>query len=520
MCRDLYKVVLILISVLGSWAPPASAAAIETLLMPGKLSASHSKLENDCTNCHDRSNRTSQSTLCLSCHKDVNDDIQKKSGFHGRIENASRVECQACHTEHKGQNADIVKFVVPQFDHDKTDFKLLDAHASLSCSSCHQSGKKYREAASACVDCHKKVEPHQGQLGNDCASCHSTKTWLNAKFDHGKTNFPLINKHAAVTCSACHIGNKYKNTPMSCVSCHAPDDVHQRSRGSECEKCHTTISWTTAKFDHAKETGFALLGAHAGADCANCHTTGRLQDDLPKDCNGCHKAQDSHAGRLGQQCETCHGVSTWKPAKFDHERDAKYRLPLSHDQLSCHTCHTANISQQKLGTACIACHRAQDAHATQLGTQCDQCHVANSWRKDVYFDHDLTDFPLVGLHVAVTCAQCHLTKRFKDASTDCYSCHQKNDVHKGGLGKSCADCHNTNGWNLWSFDHGKVTHFELTGAHSKLNCSNCHTQPASEVKLSTECGSCHVRDDIHFGQFGRQCQRCHTTISFKKVRLQ
>jgi hypothetical protein len=393
-------------------------------------------------------------------------------------------------------------------------------HASVACGSCHQAGKKYREAPASCVECHRKIEPHQGQLGNDCSSCHGTETWLNGRFDHTKTSFPLINKHADVTCSACHIGNQYKNTPKNCVSCHAPDDVHQRSRGNECGRCHTTISWKTAKFDHAKETGFALVGAHASADCVECHITGRVQDDIPKDCNGCHKAQDSHAGRMGQKCESCHGVSSWKPSKFDHERDAKYRLPTAHEKLDCHVCHTANIESQKLGTTCIACHRAQDAHGSQLGTQCDQCHVSSSWRKDVYFDHDLTNFPLVGLHVAVTCAQCHQTKRFKDASTDCFSCHQKMDIHKGGLGKDCADCHNTNGWNLWSFDHGKATHFELTGAHAKLNCSNCHTQPASQVKLSTDCGSCHVRDDVHFGQFGRECQRCHTTISFKQARLQ
>jgi hypothetical protein len=25
---------------------------------------------------------------------------------------------------------------------------------------------------------------------------------------------------------------------------------------------------------------------------------------------------------------------------------------------------------------------------------------------------------------------------------------------------------------------------------------------------------------VHLGQYGRQCQRCHTTISFKGARLQ
>jgi hypothetical protein len=318
----------------------------------------------------------------------------------------------------------------------------------------------------------------------------------------------------------CHAGNRYKDTPTQCVSCHAPDDVHQNSRGNDCAQCHSTISWTTAKFDHAKETGFALNGAHARTDCVSCHTTGRMEDKIPKDCYGCHKAQDSHAGRMGQKCEQCHGSTDWKTVRFDHVRDAKFALTGPHAKLSCDTCHTANVATQKLGTTCISCHRAQDAHAGQLGNQCDQCHVADTWRGEVRFDHDLSDFPLVGLHVTVPCEQCHLTQQFKDAKPDCVSCHQSDDVHKGGLGKQCATCHNSNGWNIWTFDHNKSTRFALTGAHAKLECAGCHRRPASEVKLSTDCGSCHVRDDVHFGQFGRQCQRCHTTISFKQVRMQ
>jgi hypothetical protein len=35
------------------------------------------------------------------------------------------------------------------------------------------------------------------------------------------------------------------------------------------------------------------------------------------------------------------------------------------------------------------------------------------------------------------------------------------------------------------------------------------------VKLSKDCVSCHQKDDIHAGQFGRQCQRCHTTVTFR-----
>jgi hypothetical protein len=72
---------------------------------------------------------------------------------------------------------------------------------------------------------------------------------------------------------------------------------------------------------------------------------------------------------------------------------------------------------------------------------------------------------------------------------------------------------------LWEFDHGKETGFALTGAHSKLVCAGCHKQPADEVKLNPTCLSCHEQDDVHLGQYGRQCQRCHSTITFKGASL-
>lgn len=521
MCRDSHRLIALLIMLLAmSYVKAVSAANIETLLMPGKVTSAHARLEDTCGNCHDRTNRRSQTSLCLDCHKDIAADMKTRGGFHGRLPNAETLQCQGCHSEHLGRDADIVKLVAEQFDHQRTDFPLRDAHATATCSGCHQSGRKYRQASSTCVACHKQDEPHDGRLGTDCATCHGSVTWLNARFDHGKTKFALANKHAEVQCVACHAGNRYKNTPTQCVSCHAPDDVHRNLRGSDCAQCHSTVSWATARFDHAKQTGFALNGAHARTDCVSCHTSGRMEDLVPKDCHGCHQAQDSHAGRMGQKCEQCHTSTDWRPASFEHERDARFALTGPHAKLSCDTCHTTNVATQKLGTACVSCHRAQDAHAGQLGEYCQQCHVADTWRGEVRFDHDLSDFPLVGLHVAVPCAQCHLTQKFKDAGTDCQSCHQSEDVHNGGLGKNCASCHNSNGWNIWSFDHGKATRFALTGAHARLDCAGCHKRPASEVKLSTDCGSCHVRDDVHFGQFGRQCQRCHTTIAFKQVRMQ
>ncbi|MBV8909395.1 MAG: cytochrome C, partial [Gammaproteobacteria bacterium] len=66
--------------------------------MPGKLTAAHAKYEETCSKCHDRSDRSRQTRLCLDCHEDIAHDIQRRRGFHGRIPGVDATECRACHT--------------------------------------------------------------------------------------------------------------------------------------------------------------------------------------------------------------------------------------------------------------------------------------------------------------------------------------------------------------------------------------------------------------------------------------
>lgn len=512
--------VMITITLGAAAAAPARAASLEKLLMPGELSSAHAKLEDDCASCHDRSDRTRQTALCLDCHKDVAADVNGKVGLHGRLPNISTAECKACHAEHLGRKADIVKLAPAAFDHRATDFKLEGAHVAVACESCHAAGKKFRDAPVSCGACHKTVDVHRGALGPNCGSCHATTSWRGAKFDHDTTKFPLHGAHRDAACGACHAGARYKETPVRCVACHAPDDVHRGSRGENCADCHSESGWKNTRFDHAKETGFALLGKHALVDCTGCHRTGNFKDELPRTCVGCHRAADAHASRFGEDCASCHGNESWRDAPFDHAQKTKFALVGAHAKLDCHTCHTGRVSTQKLPTDCASCHRGDDVHAGALKGGCDSCHGTETWRDDLRFDHDLGSFPLLGMHVLVGCGQCHASKTFAGTPRDCLSCHRGNDVHQGSLGRDCGACHSPNGWKLWDFDHNQQTKFPLTGAHNSLKCGECHRRPAGQVKLPTDCAACHRDDDIHLGQFGAQCQRCHTTLTFKGARIQ
>ena len=495
---------------------PGRVAAVnpETLLMPGKLTKAHQKLEEHCALCHDVRNRARTTALCLDCHKEIAADIRNGRGLHGHTPAMATSQCSACHVEHLGRAADIVELDPAQFDHDRTDYPLRGAHAGLACAACHTAGKRYRDAPRACAGCHARDDAHGGNLGHDCASCHGTDSWWRAKFDHDQTGFPLHGAHASLACAQCHIANHYTHTPKDCVSCHATDDVHHGDRGSNCAACHSVNGWKTSSFDHGKSTGFALPGAHARLECQDCHRSGNMQAKLPRTCIGCHRGEDPHAGRLGGDCARCHGNTEWKPATFDHARDGHWALAGAHARLGCFDCHAASVTR-KLDTACVSCHRVDDVHRGKLGSDCAACHSPSGWRTDLRFDHSRTGFPLAGLHVAVPCGQCHVTREFRDAPSNCAGCHARDDVHKGSFGHDCARCHSPTGWSVWQFDHAKETHFPLTGAHAGIACAACHRRPPEEVKLRTDCAGCHAQDDVHVGQFGSDCARCHTTRTFK-----
>ena len=421
----------------------------EKLVMPGEVIEGHAKYEKTCESCHEPFSKESQRRLCLDCHKDVAGDISQKAGFHGKRPDIATAECKTCHTDHKGRSADIVQFDADTFNHAFTDFELKGGHKTAQCSGCHAKGEKHRKAPHTCIGCHKKDDTHKGELGTECASCHTEEAWRKAKtFDHAKTKFPLTGAHRDVQCAVCHVGERYKDIPHACNDCHKIQDVHGGKFGAKCETCHATAKWTTISFDHAKSTKFPLNGAHKAAKCTTCHKGVIADEKLAKTCVGCHKANDPHKGQLGQRCESCHNET--------------------------------------------------------------------SWRQKVKFDHDVTAFPLIGLHAAVPCEECHQSTAYKDAPKACAACH-KDKHHEGKLGPTCQRCHNPNGWALWRFNHDRETKFPLTGAHAGLQCQGCHTvRTDAKVTAPSACFSCHGNDDVHRGSFGRACEKCHGTTSFRE----
>jgi hypothetical protein len=528
----------------------------------------------DCAACHKTRSFLTLKTDCASCHADPH------KGQLGAT-------CGTCHPA-------SVPFKETQksFDHSKTAYPLTGAHARVACDKCHAS-RQYRGIKFAsCVNCHK--DPHSKPLGT-CASCHTTESFkaapaangggaaagaagaavvagaaaagaaggaapLPMKFDHAKTGYPLVGRHASVACASCHVqpATKVRLKAGRCADCH--QDVHKGVfKGLDCGSCHKETGFKGGTFDHAAKTKFPLEGKHAAVACASCHkgaapaprvaAAKRTVDfrGARPECASCHA--DVHRGQLGTSCQTCHSAASFQLATFRHPRFPEF-FAGGHAKASCDKCHAADPKAAATQLAngrtvparrykgvsleCSSCHK--DPHLGQVGTNCASCHGVDSAKyAPNLFDHAKTRFPLTGKHVALECSKCHRKEtgafpagngtavRLTGLSSDCRTCHK--DVHLGQLGASCQGCHSTTTFELKTYAHrNKALAGFFVDKHATAPCASCHRKsdgvfPAgrgsavSYTVSSTNCAACH--DDAHKGALGSNCASCHDVKVWK-----
>ncbi|MBI4817395.1 MAG: hypothetical protein HY791_14130 [Deltaproteobacteria bacterium] len=499
------------------------------LLSPGKLARPHADLEGlrSCTKCHEAGSKLGEK-LCLDCHTELRARVEQKRGYHGRLEDRT---CHKCHPDHRGEDFEMVIFG-PRgekgFDHRLSGYALDGAHAKVSCEECHDSRlvaaadvralmKKHRKAktylglSADCSSCH--FDEHRGQLGQDCKSCHSTRTFQIERFDHGLSRYELSGAHVKVACDKCH----------------------EAKTGTE----------PAATFPKPKSLSFVTYKPLEFDRCTSCH-------------------QDPHTGRFGADCSRCHDTTNWSRTRLDspdkvafHDR-TRYPLVGLHRSVACESCHGPKRAPKWKGVAFDRCDRCHlDAHRGELPGDCEPCHdlrgfVPSTFEREA---HDDTPYPLRGGHAAAACAACHAkaesaelmkppkgrallvsNRRFRfDREDDCSSCHA--DPHQQELApKACTECHVVDSFTILSFDHDAESSYPLTGKHRGLSeaqpipCGRCHASADGRVSYRgtpKECRDCHT--DVHAGQLDAPpsdlecdencarlgCSRCHDTNGFK-----
>ena len=165
---------------------------------------------------------------------------------------------------------------------------------TLKCLECHGGEQSMGDR---CLDCHKAISflalKGRGLHGRipdqECAGCHTEHAGRDfplirfeegspEQFNHGRTGWPLLGRHAERKCEDCHkaefrksevlILSERKNPEGGflgletiCVSCH--NDIHKGALGLQCGECHAPASWKDVpNFDHGR-TGYPLPAASA-----------------------------------------------------------------------------------------------------------------------------------------------------------------------------------------------------------------------------------------------------------------
>jgi nitrate/TMAO reductase-like tetraheme cytochrome c subunit len=159
-------------------------------------------------------------------------------------------ECASCHWDaHLGQvgascdrchAVEGAKFKAVRFSHDKAEFPLTGKHEPLECAKCHTtavrafpaatgSAVQYHPLAKDCVSCHK--DPHLGQVGAQCETCHATAAFAVENYKHQGLRQFFAGSHGKLECIACH----KKETGQF----PAGQGTAIRFRvGTTCEACH------------------------------------------------------------------------------------------------------------------------------------------------------------------------------------------------------------------------------------------------------------------------------------------
>lgn len=502
------------------------------------LAGRHQVIE--CKKCHGQKTSTGRPSFllapetCQGCHHSPHGEM------HPPLD-----QCERCHDARSWRPLDPLNF-----DHQKdARFPLELKHIGVPCGSCHPKAlfRLSGWAAQNCTPCHKNVHGESLFGQKRCDGCHSARTdWTMVDFDHNKkTRFLLEGPHKK-SCVSCHLPADHKAPARKCDACHKDVHLGRFSKVGECAACHLSASWgPELRFDHDRQTRFVLTGKHAVVECRACHrghgpadfenfeslvkVTGQGKTrKTTVECMGCHRHKDVHKRQFtNDQCLTCHKQpgkvdQTDNPAavaermRIGHGPGKPFQLVDGHKIADCKKCHK-NPIYKDTPTNCASCH-ADRLHRGSLGKDCLRCHEGAKWPA-TRFDHQKTDYPLVGKHLEARCESCHPQKQFKPRPRECgdSECHLKDDAHDGSLGRKCQTCHNPSGGVVFDHNDPKVPErWRLQGRHLNVRCVGCH--PSLKYRpLPKTCEGCHADPIVHKGELGVRCTECHEVAGWNKI---
>ena len=231
------------------------AAIWQRQVSPGRLSAAHASLENDCAGCHTPVKGV-EAENCVVCHANNAALLQRQpTAFHAHIQT-----CSQCHIEHQGagrrptqmDHLALARFGLGELNKDTAGSERTQVRGQLlgwikQHRAMEHQNITAEEMILDCSSCHANQDRHMKLLGQDCAQCHATAQWTIAQFQHPSPR--------STSCAQCHqappshymmhfemvdktVAGK-ANAPGN--PCCADVQVNQ------CYRCHQTNSWNDIK---------------------------------------------------------------------------------------------------------------------------------------------------------------------------------------------------------------------------------------------------------------------------------
>jgi hypothetical protein len=219
---------------------------------PGRLSASHAFLENNCAACH-TSVKGVEAANCTACHANNLSLLQRQpTAFHADV-----ASCRECHPEHQGG---------------KRPPTTMD-HAALARIGLRQLGNK------------------GGADTEDAVLRTQLVAWINRQANGGEPAIP----HERIT---------PLEATLNCAKCHSNKDRHFKLFGQDCAQCHATTQWTIPEFRHPSPRS---------TDCAQCHQAPPSHYMMHFQMISAKVACQPNA--KVNQCYLCHQTTSWNDIK-------------------------------------------------------------------------------------------------------------------------------------------------------------------------------------------------------------
>lgn len=263
---------------------------------------------------------------------------------------------------------------------------------------------------------------------------------------------------------------------------------------------------TGTGFIAALTTLFALVGV-AFASGSQMFSSGALNAQPGESIGGVA----SHAEI--KECKLCH-TAPWEPATMA-DRCLECHASIAAQMRDVARLH-GSIVQKSPGIACRDCHqdhRGAAASLTDLG--------GNAFPHET-FGFSLNEHQRMESGEPITCEDCHAEDVSTFASDSCQTCHSDMDIayaqaHLLSFGADCLACHD--GVDRFDDFNHNAHAFKLEGGHAgDIPCTKCHLDARSPADLQSapqDCYSCHRQEDEHNGQYGMQCQACHTPVDWE-----